>query len=273
MFPALPFADASRLVDVHDNSPNHRGPLSVSYPAYRSYRDENRVFDSLLCWGRLPVSLNAGEGAEQAFGIIVSGNYFSTLGVRPARGRFFAPEEDQTPGAHAVAVISQRFWQRRFGGDERAVGRIVKLNGTQFTIIGVAPEKFTSTIPLYAPDVYVPLMMQEQLMPSSPMLASHSAEWLEMTGRLKPGVTAEQAREDVGRLTRNLAAARPEFNRREGEPERDRGAVEIVAVGSLPRDERLALAGGELRRVTRAATGVSGITATSPAISVAPATG
>jgi predicted permease len=243
LFPALPFADAARLVDVHDNSAHHRGPLSVSYPAYRTFRDENQVFESLLCWGRLPVSLDAGGGAEQAFGIIVSGNYFDVLGVRPARGRFFAPEEDATPGAHAVAVVSHRFWRRRFGGDGGIVGREVRLNGTQFTVIGVAPEKFTSTIPLFAPDVYVPLMMQERVMPSSPMLASHSAEWLEMTGRLKGSVSAEQAREDVGRLTRNFAAARPEFNRREGEPERDRGAVEIVPVGSLPRDERLALAG------------------------------
>jgi predicted permease len=243
LFPALPFADAARLVDVHDYSAHHRGPLSVSYPAYRNYRDENKVFESLLCWGRLPLSLNAGEGAEQAFGIIVSGNYFATLGVRPGRGRFFSPEEDATPGAHAVAVISHRFWQRRFGGDEAVVGRAVTLNGTRFEIIGVAPEKFTSTIPLFAPDVWVPLMMQERVLPAGAKLESHSDEWLEMTGRLRPGVSAGQAQENVRQLARNFAAAHPDFERTEGGAGRDAGGIELVAVGSLPREERLALAG------------------------------
>ena len=243
LFPALPFAEAARLVDVHENSSHHRGPLSVSYPAYQSYRHENQVFDSLLCWGRLPVSLNMGEGAEPAFGIIVSGNYFSTLGVAPARGRFFLPDEDETPGAHAVAVISHRFWQRRFGGDEGVVGRTVTLNGTHFTIVGVAPEKFNSTIPLFAPDVWVPLMMQERVMPASRKLESDADEWLEMTGRLKAGVSVEQAQANLRQLVRNFAAAHPDFNRGEAGQGRDGSGVELVPVGSLPRDERLALTG------------------------------
>ena len=243
LFPALPFADPERLVNVHDNSGHYNGPLSVSYPAYRNFRDANQVFDSLLCWSRLAVSLDAGQGAEQAFGVIVSGNYFTTLGVRPARGRFFLPEEGETVGAHAVAVISHRFWLRRFGGDESVVGRAVRINGTQFTVVGVAPERFTSPLPLFAPDVYVPLMMHARLMPGGAPLESPAAEWLEMTGRLKAGVSIEQARENVAQLARNFAAAHPAFNRREGEPERDRGAVEVVPVGALPRRERLAVAG------------------------------
>jgi len=243
LFPALPFKDAARLVDMHEESSAHRGPLSVSYPAYQNFRDENKVFGSLLCWGRLPLSLSTGEAAEQAFGMIVSGNYFATLGVQPARGRFFLPEEDEAPGKHAVAVISHRFWQRRFGGAADIINRIVTLNGTQFTVIGVAPEKFTSTIPVFAPDVWVPLMMQEQVMPASRWLGAQSAEWLEMTGRLKEGVSIEQAQADISQLTRNYAAAQPAFNRREGEPERNRGGVELVPVGSLPRDERMALMG------------------------------
>ncbi|MEJ7576811.1 MAG: ABC transporter permease [Pyrinomonadaceae bacterium] len=243
LFPSLPVADAARLVDMHEESSNHRGPLSVSYPAYQNYRDENGVFDSLLCWGRLPLSLNRGEAAEQAFGMIVSGNYFATLGAQPARGRFFLPEEDETPGAQAVAVISHRFWQRRFGGEAEIIGRIVTLNGTQFTVIGVAPEKFTSTIPLFAPDVWVPMMMQERVMPASHWLGARNAEWLEMTGRLREGVSIEQAQANVSQLTRNYAAAHPDFNRREGEPERNRGGVQLVPVGSLPRDERITLMG------------------------------
>ncbi|MBA2341332.1 MAG: ABC transporter permease [Pyrinomonadaceae bacterium] len=243
LFPALPFADAVRLVDMHEESSDHRGPLSVSYLAYQNYRDENKVFESLLCWGRLPLSLSTGEAAEQAFGIIVSGNYFATLGAKPARGRFFLPEEDATPGTHAVVVISHRFWQRRFGGEADIIGRVVSLNGVQFTVIGIASEKFTSTIPLFAPDVWVPMMMHERVMPASRWLGAQNAEWLEMTGRLKEGVSMEQAQANISQLTRNYAAAHPNFNRREGEPERNRGGVELVPVGSLPREERMALVG------------------------------
>ena len=243
LFPTLPFEDAARLVDVHEAASSHSGPLSVSYPAYQNFRDENKVFSSLMCWGELPLSLTTNDAAQQAFGMIVSGNYFDTLGVRPALGRFFQPEEDATPGTHAVAVISQRFWQRRYGGDKEIIGRAVTLNGTPFTIIGITPEKFTSTIPVYAPDVWVPLMMQEQVMPASRRLSARNAEWLYMTGRLKPNVSVEEAQGNMSLLTGNLAAAYPDMNRREGEPERNRSGVELSPVGSFPRDERIALIG------------------------------
>jgi predicted permease len=243
LFPALPFEESARLVDVHEAVGSHSGPLSVSYPAYQNFQDENKVFSSLMCWGELPLSLTTSEGAQQTFGMIVSGNYFETLGVRPALGRFFQPEEDRTPGTHAVAVISRRFWQRRFGGEREIIGRVVTLNGTPFTVIGVAPEKFTSTISVYAPDVWVPVMMQEQVMPARRLLGARDAEWLYMTGRLKPGVAVEEAQANVSSILGNLAAAYPEMNSREGEPERNRDSAELVAVGSLPREERVALIG------------------------------
>jgi predicted permease len=243
LFPRLPFTDPARLVDVHEAASHHRGPLSVSYPAYRHYRDENRVFSQLACWGELPLSLGTNEAARQAHGMIVSGNYFEMLGLGPAQGRFFTKEEDETPGAHAVAVISHRFWQRHFGGDGAIVGRAVTLNGTPFTVIGVAPEKFTSTIPVYAPDVWVPMMMQEQVMPASRRLGERNAEWLYMTGRLREGVSAEEAQANMSLLAGNLAAAYPEMNRREGEPDRNRGGIELTPVGALPRDEHFGLMG------------------------------
>ena len=193
--------------------------------------------------GRLPVSLSTGEAAEQAFGIVVSGNYFETLGIQPARGRFFLPEEDKTPGTHAVTVLSHRFWQRRFGGKADVIGQQVKLNGTQFTVVGIAPEKFTSTMPVFAPDVWVPMMMQERVMPASRWLGARNAEWLEMTGRVKKDVSVEQAQANIVQLIGNYAAAYPDFNRREGEPERNRSGISLVPVGSLPREERLALIG------------------------------
>src|ERR1051325_3197474 len=116
LFRSMPFEDASRLVDVHGVG-EFENRFAASYPAYVYYRDHNESFSDLLCWGELSLSLSEGGAAEQAFGMIVSGNYFSTLGVRPAAGRFFSPEEDRTPGAHPVVVISHGMWQRRFGSD------------------------------------------------------------------------------------------------------------------------------------------------------------
>jgi predicted permease len=238
-------SEAERVFDLRGEA-NEDERFAASYPAYRQLRDNNTTLAGLLCWGELPVSLGTAPGeSEQAFGMIVSGNYFDVLGVRPAHGRFFSPEEDATPGTHPVAVISHGAWRRRFGADPSAIGRPVRLNGRQFTVIGVAPEGFNSTFPFFAPDVFVPLAMQRQVMPTGDMLGSTNAEWLQMTGRLRDGVTAEQAAAELSALRGRFEDAHPELGRPgPGEPERARGrTVELVAVGAFPRSFRGALYG------------------------------
>ncbi|HEX7958216.1 MAG TPA: ABC transporter permease, partial [Pyrinomonadaceae bacterium] len=237
--------DPARLFDLRGEAAEE-SRFAASYPAYRQLRDNNDVLSGLLCWGELPLSLGeAGGDAEQAFGLIVSGNYFDVLGLTPARGRFFAPEEDAEPGAHAVAVLSHGAWRRRFGSDPAVVGRSLRLNGRQFTVVGVAPEGFTSTFPLYAPDLYVPLSMQREVLPTGDMLGSVGAEWLHMTGRLKPGVSPEQAAAQLSALRGGFEDEHPELSRPgRGEPARPRGrGVELAPVGAFPRKLRGALYG------------------------------
>ncbi|MBV8858089.1 MAG: ABC transporter permease [Acidobacteria bacterium] len=232
--------EPSRVFDVRGES-NEDERFAVSYPAYRQMRDGSTALEGLLCWGELPLSLGTGGGQpEQAFGMIVSANYFDVLRVAPERGRFFTPEEEAEQGAHPVAVLSHAAWARRFGADPAAVGQSVRLNGQQFTVVGVAPKGFTSTFPFYAPDVFVPVSMQRQVLPTSDMLGTIHAEWLQLTGRLKEGVTVEQARAELSTLRARFEDAHPELGRPGlGEPERPRGrSVELVPVGAFPRNFR-----------------------------------
>src|SRR5262245_19967982 len=152
--------------------------------------------------------------------MLVSGNYFSVLGVQPTLGRFFAPEEDQTPGTHPVTVISHGMWERRFGGDPRVIGKAIMLNGHPFSIIGVAPQGFTGTQPVFDPEAWALMMMQPQIIPQGKdILATRDGgRLLYMVGRLKPGVTTKQAEADLSAIALRLEAdkqARRVENRQE----------------------------------------------------------
>src|SRR5499426_3483588 len=135
-------------------------PAIFSYPLYIDLRDRNDVLSGVVAYDQKPFSLSDGSQSERVVGQIVSGNYFATLGVRPALGRFFLPEEDRTPGTHPVIVISHGLWQRRFGADPAAIGKTISLNGYRYTVVGVAPSEFTGTTRGTINDVYVPIMMQ-----------------------------------------------------------------------------------------------------------------
>jgi predicted permease len=155
---------------------------SFSYPDYVDFRDKNDVFTGLAAEALRALHLSTGERNEKVMGSIVSGNYFAVLGVDMALGRAFLPEEDQTPGTHPVAVLRHGFWQSRFGGDPEVVGR-------------------------------VPILMQEQLIPGGSLLDQRGHHWIQFNiGRLKPGVTVEQARASVNGLMANLTAEYPDSN-------------------------------------------------------------
>ncbi len=210
----LPVANPSRLVNVHSVSPDGSSFHSFSYPSYVDYRDRSgKVFDGLLAFTGTQLSLSAGGQGERLFGEMVSGNFFNVLGVRPAAGRFFVAEEDQTPDTHAVAVVSYGFWQRRFGGDPTLVGKTLQLNGTQFTVVGVAPKGFTGTRVALAPDVYVPLMMMGEARPGTDILGNRRAGSLEMTGRLKDGATLADAQSLLSTVAAQLEGAYPDVER------------------------------------------------------------
>src|SRR5215469_3958963 len=135
----------------------------ISYEDLQDYQATNKVFRSLAGYtSPRVVTWQESGAAQRLFSELVSGNYFSTLDLIPAKGRFFLPEEDIEPGAHPVAVINYATWRTRFGGVDDIVGRRVRLNGLVFTIIGVAPPHFIGMNALFGPDLWVPAAMAER---------------------------------------------------------------------------------------------------------------
>ena len=196
----LPVDRVSELVAVYTVDANNSGSslgtlLPVSFPNYKDFRDQNSVFSSLAAYGfGVPSSVSTGGEPVQASFEVVTGNYFSTLGVRPATGRVFGPDEDRVPGGSPVVVLSYDAWQRRFGGAD-VLGRSVTINGTPFSLIGVAPDGFHGVNSIFGPDGWVPTMMYREVMPSTlqTWIDERRAVVFSLAGRLKPGVTLAQA--------------------------------------------------------------------------------
>ncbi len=160
-----------------------------SYASYLRFREDPNIFSTTFAFAelnRLNVSL-FGE-AELADGLVVSGNYFSGLGVRPHLGRLITPDDDRADGA-PVVVLSYPYWLGRCGSDPSVVGRTVRLNGNPFVIVGVTPPGFNGTLQVgSSPAFYVPLALQSQVMTDGPILDNTKYWWLHIMGRLKPGV-------------------------------------------------------------------------------------
>ena len=211
-------AELHRLVDI-GRSQDGAGFDNGSYPNYLDIRTRNTVFTGVYAYsfGAEPMSLGGNDGAERIYGDLVSTNYFSVLGTRPHLGRLFAPEDGERPGRTPLAVMSHRFWKRRFNGDPAIVGRVLQLNGRPFTVIGVTPEGFHGTTVLTG-DVWVPLNMVGELTPrrSASILTSRESVWLLMGARLKPGVSGKQAQAELTLLGSALEREFPRENRGKG---------------------------------------------------------
>jgi len=159
----LPVEEPSRLVSVFTTDQRNTGGLNsflqTSLQNFKDYRDKNEVFSSLVAHQFVAISISGGTGEpQQTFGEIVSGDFFSALGVRPIIGRAFLADEDATPGAKLVTVLGYGLWQTRYGGDPGLVGRTVSLNGQAFTAVGIAPKGFRGTNAIGGPTLWVPLM-------------------------------------------------------------------------------------------------------------------
>src|SRR5215510_7513655 len=153
--------------------------------------------------------------AEMVCGEMVTGNYFTGLRLDAALGRQLTPEDDKRPGGHPVAVLGHAFWQRRFGGDPNVIGQIVKLNGHDYTIIGVAKKGFSGTRQFgWIPDVYLPLMMYAQAIPGTgpDYLSNRGVRSFNVNGRLKDGVSIVQARAAMSAFAKRLATDYPKTN-------------------------------------------------------------
>ena len=199
-------ADSDRFVALN-NTTRTRSDISLSYLDFVDYRNRRPdSIDDLIAFMIVPMTMRIDGEPLRVFGDIVSGNYFDLLGVRAALGRTFAPDEDRTPNANPVIVISHNFWQRRFGGDPSVVGRAVTLNGHQFTVIGVGPPGFHGTEPYLDLDLWAPMMMQAWVY-NGDRLAQRGNHWLEAMAKLKPGIAMARAQADLDVLARDLSAA------------------------------------------------------------------
>lgn len=182
----------------------------VSYPNLLDYQNRSGVFDGILGYEIINVNMRTQTDSMRVQGTIVTGNYFGVLRVKPFLGRAFLPDETQTVGTHAVAVISHSMWQRVFGADAGIVGREVSINGRPFTLIGVTPPEFGSAMVGLAFDLFIPVTMQPVVSPGSNMVVNRGSMWLDLMGRLKPGVTVERAREGILKVSRQLETEYPE---------------------------------------------------------------
>lgn len=191
LWSTLPVKDPARLVVFSEGE-------SFPYPDYIDYRDQTAsVFEGVCAhFPLVPASLGDKGEPERVWGQLVSGNYFSLIGVNPALGRPIRPEEDQVLGRDAVVVLSHDLWARRFGADPGILGRTVALNGQPYTVIGVAPAGFQGTDHGLAAQFWVPLAMAERIMPDLAQpdgRTSRTNQWLCLNARLKPGISRKQA--------------------------------------------------------------------------------
>jgi len=203
----LPGADdPAQLVDIQRTREDGNGSLSASYPYYLALRDGARSMTGVAAWGMLSLTLSTGGEGVSILGNIVSGNYFSVLGVRPTLGRFFAEDEDRTPLTHPVVVIAHALWRDRFAGDSAILGRTIRINGHPLTVIGVAPPGFRGVFTPLKTELWVPMMMQARLR-SGGDITNANAAWLQTFGRLRGGTSREVARAELARLTSDRVAS------------------------------------------------------------------
>lgn len=196
---------------------------SFSYREYVDLREQTTSYEGVIASTApraVGFAAQPGATAQVRAGMMVSGNYFRVLGVEPRIGRGFRDAEDAVPGRDAVVVLGPDFWQREMGGDPSVVGRTVRINGTDFTVIGVAPESFPGMLIFTRPDLYVPLAMARALStdPQKDFFEDRDARELSVKGRLREDVTLRQARHELAAIARGFARRHPELYR-------DRGAA------------------------------------------------
>jgi predicted permease len=211
----LPVGDPSQVVRLERwfaNGSHGDIQYGFSFPEYLYCRDRNDVFTSLVAATGSHMVV-AGDG-DKLGGQLVTANYFTDLGVPAQIGRTFLPDEDRTPGGNPVIVLSNAFWERQFHADRDVIGRIVKLNGVAFTVVGVAAKEFsgTSVIP-QIPDFWAPVSMQAQLAPGRDWLNTPGDQQFQILARLKPYSTTRRAEAETAGLIRQFAGTYEEAHR------------------------------------------------------------
>jgi len=207
-------ANQERLVALTGTTSSDR--TGLSWPDFLDLQRNCKLFDAFFVSKIMGTTLSIGDRAQVVTGSIVSSNYFSALGIHPVLGRTFEPNEDVGGDAHPVTVISYQLWKDRFGGDPQIIGKTQRMNGVIHTIIGVAPEGFYGTFVGWAMKFWVPASMEDTFEGGGYKLEDRGERWIEAYGRLKPGVTLEQAQQEVSAVAKRLDADYPATNRGHG---------------------------------------------------------
>ena len=200
LFRLLPIRDQARVVIFHFEgwmggaSHSDSNESVFSYPMYRDFRDRSQVFDGVIGRSSATVNVITDDQAEQAHAEIVSGNFFDVLGVRPVIGRLLSADDDLTSGGHPVIVLSHGYWTRKFAAHTAILNQTLRVNGLSMIVVGIAPRNFRGIVSGQTPDIYAPIAMKAQLTPGyMDNLADRQALWLNIFGRLEPGITRAQA--------------------------------------------------------------------------------
>jgi predicted permease len=212
----LPVPNIGRLaaIAVSDSQATSKSAalFPLSYPDLQDYQKSNQVFHSLAGYTSPRVlTWQENSTSERAFAEMVTGNYFTTLGLTPAKGRFFGPEEDTVTGQRPVAVLNYGTWQTRFGGVPDIVGKTLLLNHVAFTVIGVAPPQFIGVNGIFGPDFWIPAVVADQLLPTEMknVLTDRSKALFQGVAQFQPGISREQAQANMSELAANVARAYP----------------------------------------------------------------
>lgn len=211
----LSVPNASQVVTLRARTPS--GTFGeISYADFIDFRDKNRSFNGLVAHAlaRISFAPDAKSQPELRAGMLVSGNFFRVLRTEPQLGRGFKPEEDQVPGRDAVVVLGHDFWKNEFAADPSVAGRRIRLNGTDFTVIGVAPESFTGMDQYVRPAFFIPAMMAPALLTSNQdLLSNRGKRSFTVKGRLKPDVSIQAASAEASSLAKSLEQIYPNTNR------------------------------------------------------------
>ncbi len=188
---------AAMHITMRNANGQYEGQFGYSNSLYRSLVETNSAFTGLALYQWAGMNFTGGAEPERGTGMFVSANYFDVLGLSPSKGRFFTPDEDATPGTHLVTILTHSYWQRRFGADPGILGREITVNGHQLTVVGVGPPRFAGTLLEATTDLWVPSMLYPVLSPYGEYFQSTQASLFRAFGRLRPGLSLEQAQRDL----------------------------------------------------------------------------
>ena len=201
--------DTGRLVTIMRGTWNISPAPPFSYPDYRDLRDANRTFSGILGYHHEWATLTGGDSPQRIYAAEVTGNYFDVLGIQPALGRFFRADEEARLGGVPYVVLGYSLWRTKFQGDPAILGKSIEIQHQPFTIIGVAPQGFIGCMPAIREDIWAPLAPSTTPGGNDWSVLHRENTWLNVMGRLHPGVSRSAATQDVDMIMRRLVAEYP----------------------------------------------------------------